>query len=145
MGETIDFGAELADFRSRVAELQSIRSLPSEERGAALDTALFELQHVADVLWPRFEKLSAASARDGTPRENPELRLLRGLFQRLPLPVVLMDRTTVVRRLNAAAGELFALRAGYATGRALTGALAHDTRAAFRSQVAAVARGEGGR
>ncbi|MEU4682625.1 PAS domain-containing protein [Streptomyces xinghaiensis] len=145
MGESIDFGAELADFRNRVAELQSARSLPSEERGAALDTALFELQHVADVLWPRFEKLSAASARDGTPRENPELRLLRGLFQRLPLPVVLMDRTTVVRRLNAAAGELFALRAGYATGRALTGALAHDTRAAFRSQVAAVARGEGSR
>ncbi|WP_078843788.1 PAS domain-containing protein [Streptomyces albus] len=145
MGESIDFGAELADFRSRVAELQSARSLPSEERGTALDAALFELQHVVDVLWPRFEELAAEPGHEGVPREDPELRLLRGLFQRLPLPVVLMDRATVVRRLNAAAGDLFALRAGYATGRALTGVLAHDTRAAFRSQTAAVARAEGGR
>ncbi|MBQ0987133.1 PAS domain-containing protein [Streptomyces sp. F63] len=145
MGESIGFGAELADFRSRIAELQSARSLPPEQRGPALDTALFELQHVVDVLWPRFERLSAAPGHNGTVREDPELRLLRGLFQRLPLPVVLMDRATVVRRLNPAACELFSLRAGYATGRALTGALAHDTRAAFRSQAAAVARGEGSR
>ncbi|MGP3982284.1 PAS domain-containing protein [Streptomyces sp. KR80] len=145
MAETSEFGAELSDLRSRIEELRSARSLPPEERGAALDAALFELQHVAEVLWPRYEELAAAVQRNGGRRDEPEVRLLRGLFQRLPLPVALVDHTTVVRRLNVAAVELFGVRTGYATGRALTGQLAHDGRAAFRSQVAAVARGEGDR
>ncbi|PGH47814.1 PAS domain-containing protein [Streptomyces sp. Ru87] len=144
MGESTEFGAELTDFRSRVEELKSARSLPPEDRMAALDTALFELQHAADVLLPRYEELATAG-RGGARREDPEVRLLRGLFQRLPLPVALTDRSTVVRRINVAAAEIFGMQAGYATGRALTGALSHDSRAAFRSQVAAVARGEGAR
>ncbi|MGP4004495.1 PAS domain-containing protein [Streptomyces sp. 8N706] len=140
-----EFGAELQDFRGRVEELRSARSLPPEERIAAFDAALLELQHAADVLWPRYEELAAAARRNGGRREEPEVRLLRGLFQRLPLPVALLDRSTVVRRLNVAATELFGMMSGHATGRALTGLLAHDARAAFRSQVAAVARGEGDR
>ncbi|GAB3644940.1 hypothetical protein GCM10028832_33760 [Streptomyces sparsus] len=71
--------------------------------------------------------------------------MLRAVFQRLPLPVVLLDRDSVVRRLNPAASRLFGMREGYASARGLTGALAHAERAAFRSQVAAVARDEGGR
>jgi hypothetical protein len=51
----------------------------------------------------------------------------------------------VVRRLNFAATSFTGVRAGYATGRPLTGFLAHADRAAFRSQAAAVARGEGDR
>ncbi|MGP3925255.1 PAS domain-containing protein [Streptomyces sp. 8N616] len=145
MAESSEFGADLSDFRSRVEELRSARSLPPEEQTAALDAALFELQHVAEVLWPRYEELAAEARRNGGRRDEPELRLLRGLFQRLPLPVALLDHTTVVRRLNVAATELFGMRMGYATGRALTGLLAHDGRPAFRSQVAAVARGEGDR
>ncbi|NJQ02864.1 PAS domain-containing protein [Streptomyces zingiberis] len=145
MGGMGELGVELADFRGRVEELKSARSLPPEERISALDAALFELQHAVDVLWPRYEQLAAAGDGDGRRRDEPEARLLRDLFQRLPVPVVLLDRTTAVRRVNTAAGNLFGLQAGYATGRALTGALTHDARAAFRSQVAAVARGEGGR
>ncbi|MDT3397920.1 PAS domain-containing protein [Streptomyces sp. B1866] len=144
-----EFGTELADFRRRVGELRTARALPSHERLATLDAALFELQHVADVLWPRYEELAALAAATrgaGAGRTDPrEQRLLRALFQRLPLAVVLLDRECVVRRMNFAATQVFRTRAGYATGRPLTASLRRDGRAALRSQVAAVARGEGGR
>ncbi len=145
MAQAEDFGAELADFRRRVEELRSARALPDAEQLPALDAALFELQHVAEVLWPRYEELAAAEREQGGRREHHEHRLLRALFQRLPVAVVLLDRDGVVRRFNFAATQLFGVRAGYATGRSLTGSLAHDSRAVFRSQVAAVARGEGDR
>ncbi|MEV0275768.1 PAS domain-containing protein [Streptomyces sp. NPDC050610] len=143
-----EFGAELADFRSRVDELRTARALPAQERLSALDAALFELEHAADVLWPRYEELAAA-ARGGAEglrgQSGQEQQLLRALFQRMPMAVALLDRETVVRRLNFAATQLFGMRAGFATGRRLTGSLRHDGRAALRGQVAAVARGEGAR
>ncbi|GAA2626646.1 PAS domain-containing protein [Streptomyces axinellae] len=140
-----EFGTELADFRRRVDGLKAARALPDTEPLSTLDAALFELQHAADVLWPRYEELVAAS-RKGTDRTGSrEPQVLRALFQRLPVPVTLLDRDGVVRRMNTAASELFGIGAGYASGRPLAGSLAHSARAAFRSQVAAVARGEGSR
>ncbi|MGW5019790.1 PAS domain-containing protein [Streptomyces cacaoi] len=139
-----EFASELVDFRRRVEELKSARALPGAEPLATLDAALFELQHAADVLWPRYEELMAAG-HHANHADSREPQLLRALFQRLPVPVTLLDKDAVVRRMNAAAGELFAVGAGYASGRALTGSLAHGDRAAFRSQVAAVSRGEGAR
>lgn len=144
-GSTEEFGSELTDFRNRIDELRSARALPETEQLPSLDAALFELQHAADVLWPRYEALAAASKRSGGKHDVQEQQLLRALFQRLPVAVVLLDRDAVVRRLNVAATQLFGMRTGYASGRALTGSLAHDGRAGFRSQVAAVARGEGAR
>lgn len=144
-GSMEDFGSELSDFRSRIEELRAARALPESERLPSLDAALFELQHAADVLWPRYEALAAAGKRSGGKQDTEEQQLLRALFQRLPVAVVLLDRDAVVRRLNMTATRLFGMRTGYASGRALTGSLAHDGRAGFRSQVAAVARGEGAR
>lgn len=146
MSPAQDFGAELTDFRRRVDELRTARALPSQERLSVLDAALFELQHVVDVLWPRYEELAAANRAPSGGRADPqEQQLLRALFQRLPIPVVLLDRESVVRRMNFAATQLFNTRAGYATGRPLTSSLRRAGQAALRSQVAAVARGEGGR
>ncbi|MEU5106343.1 PAS domain-containing protein [Streptomyces sp. NPDC021354] len=139
-----EYGAELADFRARVAELRTARALPSHERDSVLDAALIELQHVAEVLWPWYERLAAAEPGPG--RTDPqEQRLLRALFQRLPTAVALLDRDCVVRRMNASAAQLFRTRAGYAAGRPLTDSLRPDGRAVLRSQASAVARGEGGR
>lgn len=142
-----EFGAELIDFRKRVEELRTARALPPQERPSLLDSALFELQHVVDVLWPQYEELAAASSwSPGGGRGDPqEQQLLRALFQRLPIATVLLDRDAVVRRMNFTATQLFHTRAGYATGRPLTAALRRDGQAALRSQVAAVARGEGDR
>ncbi|MET9365707.1 PAS domain-containing protein [Streptomyces sp. NPDC006632] len=139
-----DFGDELADFVRRVGELRTARARPVGEHSVVLDAALFELQHVAEQLWPRYERMASGSG--GASREERQERLLlKALFQRMPLPVVLVDRETVVRRLNFAATGLTGIRAGYATGRPLAALLTPGDRAAFRSQAAAVARGEGDR
>ncbi|MGX1880714.1 PAS domain-containing protein [Streptomyces sp. NPDC055287] len=147
MTQTDDFGAELADFVRRVGELRAARALPPDEHLAVLDAALFELRHVADTLWPRYEQLKAAAPNASSPdrQERQERQLLKALFQRLPMPVALVDRDTVVRRMNFAATGLTGVRAGYATGRPLAALLSPGDRAAFRSQAAAVARGEGDR
>ncbi|NEB76996.1 PAS domain-containing protein, partial [Streptomyces sp. SID14478] len=148
MVQADEFGEEIADFVRRVAELKTARSVPADELATVLDAALFELDHVVATLWPQQEQRTAdpgASASRSATADRQEQQLLRAVFQRLPLPVALVDRESVVRRLNFAATLFTGVRAGYATGRPLTGFLAHADRAAFRSQVAAVARGEGDR
>ncbi|WP_328690587.1 PAS domain-containing protein [Streptomyces phaeochromogenes] len=145
MAQTEEFGEELADFVRRVAELKAARSVPHDDLPTVLDTAIFELDHVADQLWPWYERLTATGTAGTSSADRQEQQLLKGIFQRLPLPVALIDRETVVRRLNFAATNFTGVRAGYATGRPLSGFLAHPDRAAFRSQTAAVARGDGDR
>ncbi|MET9973192.1 PAS domain-containing protein, partial [Streptomyces sp. NPDC006356] len=121
------------------------RSVSGGDLPTVLDAAIFELDHVADQLWPWYERLSSAGPPRTTSADRQEQHLLRAVFQRFPLPVALVDREAVVRRLNFAATSFTGVRAGYATGRPLSGFLAHADRAAFRSQAAAVARGEGDR
>ncbi|WP_059006072.1 PAS domain-containing protein [Streptomyces specialis] len=145
MADEENYGAELTDFRKRVAELRATRALPGGGGPANLDAALFELQYVSDLLWPRYEHLLAEQRKSGRPADSTEQQLLRAVFQWLPVPVLLLDREGVVSRINAAACQLFGLRAGYAAGRSLAPSFAREGRAAFRSQVAAVARHEGNR
>ncbi|MFF4211699.1 GAF domain-containing protein [Streptomyces sp. NPDC001796] len=146
MTQTDEFGEELADFVRRVAALKAARAIPTDDLPSVLDAAIFELDHVAGQLWPWYQRLStSAGAAPAGSGDRQEQQLLKTLFQRLPVPVALVDRETVVRRLNFAAISFTGVRAGYATGRPLTGLLAHADRAAFRSQAAAVARGEGDR
>jgi PAS domain-containing protein len=145
MTQTDEFGEELADFVRRVAQLKAARSVSGGDLPTVLDAAIFELDHVADQLWPWYERLSSGGLPRTAPADRQEQQLLRAVFQRFPLPVALVDREAVVRRLNFAASSFTGVRASYATGRPLTGFLAHADRAAFRSQAAAVARGEGDR
>ncbi|MDX3644994.1 PAS domain-containing protein [Streptomyces sp. MB09-02B] len=145
MTQTDEFGEELADFVRRVAELKAARSVPRGDLPTVLDAAFYELDHVADQLWPWYERLTASGPAGGTSPAAQEHPLLRAVFQSLPLPVLLVDRETVVRRLNQAATAFTGVRSGYATGRPLSGFLAHSDRGAFRSQAAATARGEGDR
>ncbi|MGW6790392.1 PAS domain-containing protein [Streptomyces chartreusis] len=145
MEKTDGFGEELADFVRRVAELKAARSVTGEDLPTVLDAAIFELDHVADQLWPWYERLSSAGLPRTASADRQEQHLLRAVFQQFPLPVALVDREAVVRRLNLAATAFTGVRSGHATGRPLSGLLAHADRAAFRSQAAAVARGEGDR
>ncbi|WP_369274426.1 PAS domain-containing protein [Streptomyces sp. R11] len=145
MAKTDEFGEELTDFVRRVAELKAARTVSGGDLPTVLDAAIFELDHVAARLWPSYERLTSGELPRTTSTDRQEQHLLRAVFQRFPLPVALVDREAVVRRLNFAATSFTGVRAGYATGRPLTGFLAHADRAAFRSQAAAVARGEGDR
>ncbi|MCA6095977.1 PAS domain-containing protein [Streptomyces sp. SCA3-4] len=138
------FGEELADFRARVRELEGVRGLPPDRRLRALEAALTELRYAADVLGPRHDEL-ARRTRAGAVAGRQEEQLLRALFQRLPLPVALLDRDGAIRRLNQGAARLLGVGAGYATGRSLTAFLQPADRPALRTQAAAVARGDGDR
>lgn len=144
MTQTDEFGEDLADFVRRVGELRAARGLPLQEQQTLLDAALFELQHVAENLWPRYERLATQGTGKASP-DRAEEQLLKAVFQLLPVPVALTGGDTVVRRMNAAATELTGVRAGHAAGRPLAGLLRPGDRAALRSQAAAVARGEGDR
>lgn len=145
MADTHRFGEDLADFVRRVAELKASRAVPSGDLRTMLDAALFELDHVAERLWPGLERLAHDGPAAGERAAREEQRLLRAVFQRFPLPVALVDGETVVRRMNTAAADLTGVRGGYATGRPLAVFLTPSDRSAFRSQAAAVARGEGDR
>ncbi|MER5939852.1 GAF domain-containing protein [Streptomyces sp. NPDC001928] len=145
MEKTDGFGEELADFVRRVAELKAARSVSEGDLPTVLDAAIFELDHVADQLWPWYERVSSGTLPRTASGDRQEQHLLRAVFQQFPLPVALVDREAVVRRLNLSATSFTGVRSGHATGRPLTGLLAHADRAAFRSQAAAVARGEGDR
>lgn len=139
-----ELGEDLADFRGRVAELEAVRGLPPDRLARSLEAALIELRYAADHLWPRYEEL-VRRTRSGGGTGRQEEQLLRVLFQRLPLPVALLDREGTVRRLNHAGAQLLGVGAGYATGRPLAGFVDPADRAALRSQAAAVARGDGDR
>ncbi|MEI5097607.1 PAS domain-containing protein [Streptomyces sp. PmtG] len=145
MAQTEEFGEELADFVRRVAELKASRAVPAGDLGTLLDAALFELDHAVERLWPGYEQLAGDGPVAAAVSDRDEQRLLRTVFQRFPLPVLLVDAESVVRRMNVAATELTGVRGGYATGRPLSGFLTPSDRIAFRTQAAAVARGEGDR
>ncbi|WP_244187807.1 hypothetical protein [Streptomyces regalis] len=117
MAQTHEFGEEPADFVRRVAELKVARSLSGGDLTTVLDAAIFELDHVADQLWPWYERLSSGGLPRTVPADRQEQHLLPAVFQRFPLPVALVDREAVVRRLNFAATSCTGVRAGYATGR----------------------------
>lgn len=144
MSQSDDFGSDFQDFVVRVEELRASRTGPTADHSVLLDAALLELQHIVETMGPAFEEFSVRGTRASS-AVQAELRLFKAIFEHLPLPVALVDSDTVVRRVNEAAVALTGVPAGFAAGRQLGGFLRTGDRAALRSQVAAVARGEGSR
>lgn len=131
-------GEELAAFGRRIEELRAARGLPADQLKPAFDAALVELDEAVRRLWPLHHAL--AERPGGVGGAKRDTQMLRAMFQEFPLPVVLLDRDAVIRRLNSRTAELIGVGHGYATGRPLTGFVAPAYRAAFRSHVSAVAR-----
>ena len=97
-------------------------------------------------MWSANDDLdSAPTPSDGRGERAPEgltaeRRLLRAVFQRAPVPLLVLELDGTIRRANAAAGELIGASPGYATGRPLTSFVDVASQAAVRSHLAAAAR-----
>jgi len=116
--------------------------MPGADAGALLDAALTELDGAIDALAAMLAGTAeAAPATDGTPEAvRAERRLLHTTFQQAPVALFLLEPDGTIRRANNAAADLIGSPAGYATGKPLTAFVDLPSRAAMRTQLAAVAR-----
>ncbi|GAA0998469.1 hypothetical protein GCM10009555_097780 [Acrocarpospora macrocephala] len=115
----------LAEFADRVAALP-----PSQELAAAEEL-------VRDAL---AELSRARKRRDGGPQR--EQKLLRQIFRTMPVPVIVMDPSGTVRRINNETTRLLGSPAGYLIGRGFPLLIESSQRGAFRAQLSAALRSE---
>src|SRR5215470_15497227 len=132
----------LADVAARRDELRHAAGMPGADAGALLDAALTELDGAIDALAAMLAGTAeAAPATDGTPEAvRAERRLLHTTFQQAPVALFVLEPDGTIRRANNAAADLIGSPAGYATGKPLTAFVDLPSRAAMRTQLAAVAR-----
>lgn len=129
---------EISDLEGRIGELRQAAGVPEPDLRATLDAALVELELALTVLRTMGGE-QAGEAGESTAAEN-ERRVLRTVFQDAPVPLFLLDRTASVRRVNRQAATLLGTSSGYESGKQFTAICDLATRAAVRSQLAAVVR-----
>ncbi|NUU23212.1 MAG: PAS domain-containing protein, partial [Streptomycetaceae bacterium] len=131
---------------ARVRDLRDAYALLGDDTdsagGRVAAAALKELDFALDELRASQLQLAevsrrSARGRGGSPQDS---RLLRGIFQDVPTPILVLEGEGVIRRLNPAAARLLRCPQGYATGRPLTAFLPPVERPALRSHLAAAAR-----
>ncbi|MFA1543325.1 SpoIIE family protein phosphatase [Actinomadura monticuli] len=130
---------EIADLEGRIGELRQAAGVPEPDLRATLDAALVELELALTVLRTMGNEQTGEQGGSPAAAEN-ERRVLRTVFQDAPVPLFLLDRTTSVRRVNRQAAMLLGTSSGYVSGKQFTAFCDMATRAAVRSQLAAVVR-----
>ncbi|MFB4312191.1 SpoIIE family protein phosphatase [Actinomadura sp. GTD37] len=129
---------EISDLEGRIGELRQAAGVPEPDLRATLDAALVELELALTVL--RTMGGEQTGEPGGSAAAENERRVLRTVFQDAPVPLFLLDRTTSVRRVNRQAAMLLGTSSGYVSGKQFTAFCDMATRAAVRSQLAAVVR-----
>ena len=146
MGDRSDFEAfdrRLDDLGFRIAALRTARECSPEHALATLDAALVELEVAERELRDHREELARGADRPGDRSTDRERRVLRAVFQDLPVPVFVLDRGGSIRRANRGAADLLATAAAYVTGKPLSLFVDLSHRAAFRSHLSAMLRDGG--
>jgi serine phosphatase RsbU (regulator of sigma subunit)/PAS domain-containing protein len=129
---------EISDLDARIAELRQAAGMPAADLRATLDAALVELELALTALRAMGTDQSTAAGRSAT--AESERRVLRTVFQDVPVPLFLLDRDASVRRVNRQAAALLGTSPGYVSGKQFTAFCDLPTRAVLRSQLAAVVR-----
>jgi serine phosphatase RsbU (regulator of sigma subunit)/PAS domain-containing protein len=130
---------EIAALRARGEALHQAAALKGAQLRPLLEAALTELDAALDALD------AAGVAGPGEGKSAPaalhaERRFLHAVFQQAPVPLFLLGLDGTVRRVNAAAGELFGSGPGYATGKLFAAFVDLPSRAAVQTQLAATVR-----
>ncbi|MFC6882850.1 MULTISPECIES: SpoIIE family protein phosphatase [Actinomadura] len=129
---------EIDDLEGRIGELRQAAGMPEPDLRVTLDAALVELELALSALRTLGSDHSAGAG--GSAAAETERRVLRTVFQDAPVPLFVLDRDTSVRRVNRQAATLLGTSAGYVSGKQFTAFCDLATRAALRSQLAAVVR-----
>jgi serine phosphatase RsbU (regulator of sigma subunit)/PAS domain-containing protein len=134
----------VADIAARRDALRQAASLPGADPRTLIDAALTELDAAIDTLGAASP--GAAAGPDSPSAEvlpesvRAERRLLHAVFQEAPVPLFLLEQDGTIRRANNQAAALLGSPSGYATGKPLAAFIDLPFRAAFQTQLAAVAR-----
>lgn len=134
-----DSHVQLAGLRARHDALRQAAAMPGADLRLIADSALAELDAAIEAAAGAGGEGHAPSG--GTSGEqHAERRLLLALFQDAPVPLFVLEREGIVRRVNRSAGALLGSGTGYATGKPFTTFVDLRSRAAVHSQLAAVNR-----
>jgi serine phosphatase RsbU (regulator of sigma subunit)/PAS domain-containing protein len=114
--------------------------MPGADPRTLLDAAFAELDAAAEMLAKLAQTAGEPATAAPADALSAERSLLRAVFASAPVPMFVLEQDVTVRRANAKAGELIGAPAGYATGKALTAFVDPPSRAAVKSQLAAVTR-----
>ncbi|MFD0905455.1 PAS domain-containing protein, partial [Actinomadura sediminis] len=129
---------EITELEGRIGELRQAADMPEPDLRATLDAALVELELALAAL--RAMGSEHGPEQGGSAAAENERRVLRTVFQDAPVPLFLLDRSSSVRRVNRQAAALLGVSAGYVSGKQFASFCDLATRAAVRSQLAAVVR-----
>jgi PAS domain S-box-containing protein len=131
--------ADIAELERSLSGLADRIAVLREKPGSG--TALRELENAEELLRDALGELTRSRRRKdgGNQREQ---KLLRQIFRALPVPVIIMDTGATVRRINNETTRLLGSPAGYLIGRAFPLLIDVAGRAAFRSHLTTVLRGE---
>jgi PAS domain S-box-containing protein len=131
--------ADIAELERSLSGLADRIAVLREDLGSG--AALRELENAEELLRDALGELARSRRRKdgGNQREQ---KLLRQIFRALPIPVIIMDTGATVRRINNETTRLLGSPAGYLIGRAFPLLIDVAGRAAFRSHLTTVLRGE---
>ena len=151
--ETVSVSDNLADLQreinalsERVAALRNTHTTYPDDAGGTAEAALAELEYAERLLGDAGGELVRALSGPVEPRrsgDDNDRVLLRAMFNELSVPVVLLDHDGYIRRINNAGAEQLGGAPGYVTGKPFAHFVDLRKRAAMRSWLAAVLRGDG--
>ena len=134
-------GSEIAGLKARYGALRQAAALPGADPATLLEAALAELDAAVAALAPDGGADEPGEGGQGSSAaSHAERRLLHAVFQQAPVPLFLLGSDGMIRRVNAAAGDLLGSGPGYATGKAFTAFIDLPSRAAAATHFAAAAR-----
>lgn len=140
--DTSRLAREIRELERRIAALRSAYDAGEEDPRSIVEASLAEatlaceqLQTCLDEVVSRADDLAGRLERG-----QNERALLRVLYRRLPMPVLVLDEHAIVRRANDAACAMLNVSSAYVTGKPFPVFLELSRRATFRSRFAMTVR-----
>ncbi|MFV2196245.1 PAS domain-containing protein [Nocardiopsis sp. LOL_012] len=137
---------EITALGERVEALGSTHSMYPDDARSTAEAALAELEYAERLLGRADELLERSRPERPGPRrpgDDGDRTLLRAMFAELSVPVVLLDHDGHIRRINNAGAARLGSAPGYLTGKPFAHFVDLRKRAALRSWLASVLRGDG--